>query len=246
MRRISLKTKIFILLASGLALIAMASVSAYRKAFFVYKWTWTYEANAQEAEKAPENNPGHGEAENRSKSAKEEFVDKLTAAAVERTRHDVTYDPSYVVIPYPGGDVPDDRGVCTDVLIRAYRRVGVDLQKEVHEDMKKNFSKYPKIWGLKKPDSNIDHRRVPNLMVFFKRKGEALPVTQNPADYKPGDLVAWDLGGGITHIGMVVDRKSQSGGRYMVVHNIGSGPRMEDMLFDYKIIGHFRFSGNME
>jgi uncharacterized protein YijF (DUF1287 family) len=242
MRRISLKSRIFILVVCGLALAAMLSTSAYRKAFFVYKWTWTYEANAQETEKAREKNPGDGEAG----SEKEKFIENLMAAAIERTGHDVTYDPSYVKIPYPGGDVPDDRGVCTDLLVRAYRRVGIDLQKEVHEDMNKNFSKYPKIWGLEKPDPNIDHRRVPNLMVFFKRKGEALPVTQNPADYKPGDLVAWDLGGGITHIGIVVDRKSPGGRRHMVVHNIGAGPRVEDMLFDYKIIGHFRFYGNME
>lgn len=167
------------------------------------------------------------------------------AAAIERTHHHVRYDPAYVRIPYPGGDVPADTGVCTDEIIRSYRAVGVDLQKEVHEDMVQNFSAYPRKWHwmLARPDSNIDHRRVPNLMVFFSRKGETLPITLNPADYSPGDLVTWDLGGGVPHIGIVVDRKSPDSGRYMMVHNIGAGPQMEDVLFNWKITGHYRYFG---
>ena len=175
----------------------------------------------------------------------EAFLQKLSAAAVERTHHAVRYDPAYVRIPYPGGDVPADTGVCTDEVIRAYRTLGIDLQKEVHEDMVRNFAAYPNkmMWSLTHPDPNIDHRRVPNLIVFFRRKGESLPITTRDADYSPGDLVTWDLGGGVPHVGIVVDQKSQESGRFMVVHNIGRGPKMEDVLFDWKITGHFRYFG---
>ncbi len=178
-------------------------------------------------------------------AAHQQFLQRLVAAAIERTNHHVRYDPAYVRIPYPGGDVPADTGVCTDEVIRAYRAVGIDLQKEVHEDMVQNFSAYPgpSKWHLAKPDPNIDHRRVPNLMVFFSRKGESLPVTNRAEDYSPGDLVSWDLGGGVPHIGIVVDRESPQSGRYMVVHNIGEGPQMEDVLFDWKITGHYRYFG---
>jgi uncharacterized protein YijF (DUF1287 family) len=157
----------------------------------------------------------------------------------------VRYLSEYVRIPYPGGDVPADTGVCTDEIIRAYRAVGVDLQKEVHEDMVQNFLAYPnkRRWLLAHPDSNIDHRRVPNLMVFFQRKGESLPMTSRAGDYAPGDLVTWDLGRGVPHIGIVVDQKSRSSGRYQIVHNIGEGPRMEDVLFNWKITGHYRYYG---
>lgn len=151
------------------------------------------------------------------------------------------YVADYVRISYPGGDVPADTGVCTDEIIRSYRTVGVDLQKEVHEDMTQNFDLYPHRWQ-RRPDTNIDHRRVPNLMVFFSRKGMVLPMTRRPEDYSPGDIVAWDLGSGITHIGIVVDRKGNSG-NYMVLHNIGRGPQMEDVLVDWKIIGHYRYYG---
>ena len=173
------------------------------------------------------------------------FLQKLVAAAIERTQHVVRYDPAYVRIPYPGGDVPADTGVCTDEVIRAYRAVGVDLQKEVHEDMVQNFSAYPHSWkwGLSRPDSNIDHRRVPNLMVFFGSKGESLLVSSRMDDYSPGDLVTWDLGGNVPHIGIVVDRRSSQTGRYMLVHNIGQGPKMEDVLFNWKITGHYRYFG---
>ena len=131
--------------------------------------------------------------------------------------------------------------MCTDEIIRIYRAVGVDLQKEVHEDMVRNFDAYPHKWQHR-PDPNIDHRRVANLMVFFSREGTALPLTSRGADYSPGDIVAWNLGGGITHIGLVVDQKGRDG-RYLVVHNIGRGPQMEDVLFDWKIIGHYRYHG---
>jgi uncharacterized protein YijF (DUF1287 family) len=173
------------------------------------------------------------------------FTQKLVAAAIERTQHTVRYDAAYVRIPYPNGDVPDDTGVCTDEIIRIYRAVGVDLQKEVHEDLQANFASYPNHsrWGLFQADTNIDHRRVPNLMVFFSRKGERLPTTTNRNDYLPGDLVTWDLGGNVPHIGMVVDRKSVASGNYLVVHNIGQGPKMEDALFAWKITGHYRYFG---
>jgi len=173
------------------------------------------------------------------------FLQKLIAAAIERTHHAVRYDPSYVRIPYPGGDVNEHTGVCTDEVIRVYRALGIDLQKQVHEDMVQNFSAYPHKWysPWSRPDSNIDHRRVPNLMVFFQRKGQSLPVSQQIDDYSPGDLVTWDLGGNVPHIGIVVDRRGPQTGRYMLVHNIGHGPEMEDVLFNWKITGHYRYFG---
>jgi len=174
-----------------------------------------------------------------------QFLQKLVAAAVERTHHAVRYDSAYVRIPYPNGDVPPETGVCTDEVIRAYRAVGVDLQKEVHEDMLGNFSVYPnqRRWLLAHTDTNIDHRRVPNLMTFFARKGEMLTTSTQGADYVPGVLVTWDLGGNVPHIGIVVDRKSARTSRYLVVHNIGRGPQMEDVLFNWKITGHYRYFG---
>jgi len=165
----------------------------------------------------------------------------LSYAALELTKQQVTYDPSYFSIRYPNGVIPSDKGVCTDVIIRAYRKLGVDLQKEVHKDMKANFSEYPKIWGLKSTDKNIDHRRVPNLMTYFKRKGAEKSITKNPNDYLAGDVVAWNLGGAITHIGIVVNKKSNDGKRNLIVHNIGTGQVLEDCLFKFKIIGHYRF-----
>jgi uncharacterized protein YijF (DUF1287 family) len=178
-----------------------------------------------------------------SAEARQAFLRQFAAAALERTQHAVHYDPAYVRLAYPGGDVPADTGVCTDEVIRAYRAIGIDLQKEVHDDMAANFAAYPRKWGRRGTDPNIDHRRVPNLMVFFSRKGESLPITDRAADYVPGDLVTWDLGGGLTHIGMVVDRKTLFTRRYMIVHNIGAGPKMEDVLFDWKITGHYRYFG---
>ena len=168
-------------------------------------------------------------------------LNKLAEVALQLTKQKVTYDPSYFSIPYPNGDVPSNVGVCTDVVIRAYRKLGVDLQKEVHEDMKSNFSKYPKLWGLNTTDKNIDHRRVPNLMTYFKRRNTEKPITQNPPDYLPGDVVCWNLGGAITHIGIVSNQKSNDGKRYQIVHNIGAGQVLQDCLFDFKIIGHYRY-----
>ena len=168
-------------------------------------------------------------------------VRRVIAASVAQVNVTKGYDPAYVRLAYPNGDVPIVTGVCSDVLIRAFRNVGVDLQKEVHEDMRQNFAAYPKRWGLKRPDTNIDHRRVPNLMTYFKRRGKAVPVTANAGDYRPGDVVAWDLGDGITHIGLMTDIPAEVGGRLRVVHNIGAGAQVEDVLFSWKIIGHYRF-----
>jgi uncharacterized protein len=178
-------------------------------------------------------------------AARQEFLKKLAVAAVERAHHAVRYDPAYVRIPYPGGDVPADTGVCTDEIIRAYRAVGVDLQKEVHEDMEQNFESYPRKWRWLSghPDANIDHRRVPNLMVFFGRKGETLAMAQISEGYAPGEIVTWDLGGGVPHMGIVVGQKSAVSGRYMILHNIGQGPKIEDVLFNWKITGHYRYYG---
>lgn len=166
---------------------------------------------------------------------------KLAEAAVELTKNRVAYDPAYFKIPYPNGDVPADKGVCTDVVIRAYRKLDIDLQKLVHEDMSANFSKYPKNWGLTKTDRNIDHRRVPNLMVFFKRHGTELPISKKPEDYVPGDIVCWMLPGNLTHIGIVSNQRNKADNRWLIVHNIGAGQVMEDCLFSFEIIGHYRY-----
>jgi uncharacterized protein YijF (DUF1287 family) len=171
--------------------------------------------------------------------AQNSFADRLSEAALELTKQRVSYDPSYFSIDYPNGDIPADKGVCTDVIIRAYRHLGIDLQKEVHEDMLSNFEDYPNVWGLSRPDKNIDHRRVPNLMTFFSRYGTTKSIGTNAKDYIPGDIVCWDLGGGITHIGIVVNKKSNDGKRYLIVHNIGGGQVLADCLFDFEIIGHY-------
>lgn len=173
--------------------------------------------------------------------AQSDFGNKLSNAALLLINQKVEYDPQYFSISYPNGDVPAGKGVCTDVVIRAYRKLGIDLQKEVHEDMKANFGLYPKNWGLETTDKNIDHRRVPNLMKFFSRFGTEKPITTNASDYAPGDIVAWNLTGTVTHIGIVVNKKSPDGKRYMIVHNIGFGQVMEDVLFEYKIIGHYSY-----
>jgi uncharacterized protein YijF (DUF1287 family) len=169
------------------------------------------------------------------------FYDKLSDAALGLTKQKVVYDPAYFTISYPNGDVPADKGVCTDVVIRAHRKVGIDLQKEVHEDMTANFNKYPKKWGLKHPNTSIDHRRVLNLMVFFARHGKIEPITDKPDDYLPGDIVCWNLGGVVTHIGLVVNKKSTDSKRNLIVHNIGGGQVLADCLFEFKIIGHYRY-----
>ncbi len=156
---------------------------------------------------------------------------------------DVTtiYDPAYVQLAYPGGDVPRERGVCTDVVIRAFRAAGVDLQQTVHEDMRRGFKAYPKRWGLSRPDPNIDHRRVPNLMVYFERQGKSVAISADSADYLAGDVVTWDLGGGVPHIGVVSTDVYFGSNRRLIVHNIGQGAKLEDVLFSWQLTGHFRY-----
>lgn len=161
----------------------------------------------------------------------------VAAAAEEQVGVTVGYDPAYRRLAFPGGDVPPETGVCADVVVRALRKAGVDLQREVNADMKANFSAYPANWGLKKPDPNIDHRRVPNLMKFFERKGKAQPAD---AAFLPGDIVAWRLPGGLYHIGIVAPARAE-GDKPVVIHNIGSGARREDVLREWKIIGHYRW-----
>ena len=171
------------------------------------------------------------------------FDDDIVNALIHRTTQPVTYDGAYHKLEYPGGDVPANIGVCTDVLIRSYRQLGIDLQKLVHEDMQNNFRVYPskRIWGLTKPDKNIDHRRVPNLQVYFERHAKVLTKSLNAEDYKAGDIVTWMLPGNLPHIGMVVNEIAQGSGNPLIVHNIGRGPEMSDMLFAYTITGHYRF-----
>lgn len=169
-----------------------------------------------------------------------DFYEKLSDAAISIVDGTIEYNSHYTQIAYPNGDVPKGQGVCTDVVIRTYRKLGIDLQKEVHEDMAANFSKYPRIWGLKTTDTNIDHRRVPNLQTFFTRKGLSMAVTKNAVDYKPGDIVTWKLASGVPHIGLVVNKKGANG-RNKIVHNIGHGQVLEDVLFEYEITGHYRY-----
>ncbi|MBK5722214.1 DUF1287 domain-containing protein [Dysgonomonas sp. Marseille-P4677] len=171
----------------------------------------------------------------------DDFYKRLSDAAIELTKDKVTYDPSYYSIPYPNGDIPTNKGVCTDVVIRAYRKLGIDLQQKIHEDMKANFHKYPKKWGMKRTDKNIDHRRVLNQAMFFSRFGTVEKISDKGADYQTGDIVTWDLGGGITHIGIVTDRKTSDSKRPLIVHNIGRGQVLEDCLFSFKITGHYRY-----
>lgn len=182
----------------------------------------------------------------RYQSANANFAQRLSNAALNRTRFNVRYDGRYEKLSYPWGDVPQSIGVCTDVVIRSYRQLGIDLQQDVHEDMKNNFFAYPNLtkWNLSAPDANIDHRRVYNLQAFFKRHGVSLPITNNPRHYKPGDLVTWNLFPGQEHIGVVVNKRSPSDpNRYMIVHNISEGPKLEDVLFRFRITGHYRYYG---
>ena len=172
-----------------------------------------------------------------------DFNHDIVNALIHRTTQQVTYDGAYHRLEYPGGDVPANIGVCTDVIIRSYRQLGIDLQKLVHEDIQANFLAYPskRIWGLTRPDKNIDHRRVPNLQVYFERHAQVLTKSLNAADYKTGDIVTWMLPGNLPHIGMVVNEIAQDSGQPLIVHNIGRGPEMSDMLFAYTITGHYRF-----
>jgi uncharacterized protein YijF (DUF1287 family) len=171
------------------------------------------------------------------------FSERLSEAALDRTSYDVKYDGRYVKLDYPNGDVPDEIGVCTDVVIRSYRSLGIDLQELVHNDIRENFSEYPsnRIWGMTRPDTNIDHRRVPNLQRFFARHGEVKTMTEDPKDYQAGDLVTWMLPGNLPHIGIVVNQLSQESKHPMIVHNIGTGPKLQDVLFAFPITGHYRF-----
>lgn len=164
---------------------------------------------------------------------------ELVSAARQQTRSTVAYDGAYVRIAYPMGDVPANRGVCTDVVIRAYRAIGVDLQVLVHEDMRAHFALYPRLWGLREPDTNIDHRRVPNLQKFLERAGAKIRTPG--AAYLPGDLVTWMLPGNLPHIGIVSDRRAPGSGNPLIIHNIGAGTTEEDMLFAYPITGHYRY-----
>ena len=176
----------------------------------------------------------------------QDFGKKLAVAAIERTQHLIIYDGSYVQLDYPNGDVSKNRGVCTDVIIRSYRNAhNIDLQKYVHEDMVQHFDQYPQLWDEKEPNSNIDHRRTQNLECFLTRMGAKLPITDNPEDYKPGDIVFWaDIGFG--HVGIVTHNTSWLDNNPLVVHNIGWGPREENFLFDNRIIGHYRWNPNVK
>lgn len=169
-------------------------------------------------------------------------IGKLMESAASQRKTTRGYSQKYFVIGYPNGDVPSETGACTDVIIRSFRNAGIDLQKEVHEDMAANFSAYPNKWGLAATDKNIDHRRVPNLQTFFTRKGKSIAVSLSPDNYKPGDVVSWDLDGkGMTHIGLVSNLRSSQTGRFLIVHNIGGGVNIEDRLFDWKVTGHYRY-----
>ena len=168
-------------------------------------------------------------------------VKPLLASAIEQTGITTGYDPAYVSLAYPGGDVPQETGVCSDVIVRAFRKAGIDLQQEVHEDMTAAWSAYPQRWGNARPDSNIDHRRVLNLMTFFHRRGKALPTTMVRDDYLPGDIVAWELGAGVPHIGIVSNLVTEAPKHFLIIHNIGAGARAEDVLFNWKITGHYRY-----
>jgi len=171
------------------------------------------------------------------------FFGRLSDSAISLTLQKVSYDPSYFIIAYPNGDIPSNKGVCSDVVIRAYRKMGIDLQRKVHEDMLANFDKYPHKWNLSSTDKNIDHRRVPNLMTFFRRNQAQLPITSLPSNYKPGDIVCWNLPGNLTHIGIVIDSTNLYSKNNFIVHNIGGGQVVQDCLFSFKIIGHYRFKG---
>ncbi|MDX6190192.1 DUF1287 domain-containing protein [Flavobacterium sp. Fl-318] len=178
-----------------------------------------------------------------SNQAIKKFEEKLSDAAISIIDPTIEYDPAYFSIPYPNGDVPKNKGVCTDVIIRSYRKLGIDLQKEVHENMIANFSAYPNLekWGMTKTDPNIDHRRVPNLEVYFERKGQKLNISQDPSAYKTGEIVTWMINGKLPHIGIVTNKKSKDGKRNLIVHNVGGGQVLEDCLFNYEIVGHYKY-----
>lgn len=216
---------LLLLILIPLSLFVAYKYSSFTKQGFIHQYTLTY---PKETPKSHTANPA------------------LALAAEARLKSQITYDPRYFEIDYPMGDVPSDKGVCTDVVIRSYRALGIDLQELVHEDMQKNFFAYPKMWRHLSPDPNIDHRRVPNLMTFFKRHGVVLSKTYNAEEYLPGDIVCWNLGGGIMHIGLVSQTKALYDDTYMIVHNIGAGPQLENVLFSWEIIGHYQFPAKTE
>ena len=217
----------FALIAAGL--VAVVSVSACT-------------SRAGDAAASAKKAPAQGSAESltRRPISDSPEIKKIVDSAIEQTRQTFEYDASYTKLGYPNGDVPLERGVCADVIVRAFRNAGVDLQKEVHEDMARHFSAYPAKWGARKPDSNIDHRRVPNLMTLFERRAISVPITRKPSDYNPGDVVAWELDNHLLHIGLVTDAVAGGTPNYLVVHNIGAGAKIEDVLMAWKIIGHYR------
>ncbi|RVU83911.1 DUF1287 domain-containing protein [Leucothrix sargassi] len=171
------------------------------------------------------------------------FGHLLANAADERTKHRVTYNGQYQPIGFPWGDVPNNIGVCSDVVIRAYRKLGIDLQHLVNHDISLNFHAYPSYsqWRLSKPDPNIDHRRVLNLQVFFARAGQSLPISYEPSAYRPGDLVTWNIRPGLPHIGIVSDKVAADGVTPLIIHNIDKGPEYSDTIFNMEITGHFRY-----
>jgi len=218
----------FALVAAGL--IAVVSVSACT-------------SRAGDAAASPKKAPAQGSAVEtltRRPISVTPQIKKVVDSAIEQTRQTVEYDPSYTKLEYPNGDVPLERGVCADVIVRAFRNAGVDLQKEVHEDMAKHFAAYPAKWGARKPDSNIDHRRVPNLMTLFERWARSVPITRKPSDYNPGDVVAWELDNHLLHIGLVTDAIAGGTPNYLDVHNIRAGAKIEEVMMAWKIIGHYR------
>ncbi len=176
----------------------------------------------------------------------EAIGDRIAAAALKHSTEDVMYDPAYYMIDYPGGDVPSNKGVAADVIVRSFRQIGIDLQQQVHEDMTNNFRLYPQLWNAAGPDTNIDHRRVPNLQRYFIRNGDTLGTTRSPEEYHPGDIVVWAIANAETHIGIVVPGPGDRSDERWVVHNIGAGVTWENTLFDYQILGHYRYPGSGE
>lgn len=185
--------------------------------------------------------PGAGETTTGQRVIPKSKAEQLALAAVEQVGKTTKYDPAYVRLAYPGGDVPIDRGVCTDVVVRALRKVGVDLQSLIHEDMSAAFGSYPNLWGLSRPDPNIDHRRVPNIATFLRRKNKMVPVTHKAGDYLPGDIVVWKLSNGRKHMGVVSNVRVGETDCYKIVHNIGAGTALQDALFGFVITHHFRY-----
>lgn len=202
-------------------LVVLVAYSSFTKFGFINQYAWLHAPTTPKAEP--------------------EFFSQLAQAAESQLAHKVTYNSAYYAIPYPMGDIPAHLGVCSDVVIRAYRVLGVDLQQLVHQDLSAHFLAYPKMWRSWQPDTNIDHRRVPNLMTFFNRAGAALPLSEKANDYQPGDLVVWNIGHWLTHIGVVASQRSAQSGNPLILHNIGAGVQLEDQLFANPIIGHYRY-----